>query len=331
MCLVRVARLIAEVYERAAGDIFPDFYAEVRRIFEKYYPKDALELLAKAIVKKAAIEVSVELSEGRLPDLPHDYLLNRCNRYLKMMDLQRYRIFIDDDVKRRVKENIVFLIIGAGFSVAGGAPLRSHLDSLLKNVEVKDYDELVRSQKQGEFKKRFANSIKMNPEIFKNTLAHRVVAEAFINKKIIEIVSLNWDSLIENEREEIRYRKINQDGQTPKDDDGDGFFHYLWKLNGDVEDLEYEWVFPNMEERIFQSFAEYVKTLKNNVLLMLIIGYSECDEKGLVGNTKLCREVISPLSAVQKTYRIGMDLGLLDKYDDYVVAPAEIFLPLVFS
>jgi hypothetical protein len=325
------ADLVAALIEDAVVRLRPTFHREVYESMKDYFPEPTIEDLTDSIFVKSKYDTLKELNASNAPLLLEHYLHYKCSQYLERIYKQLFKYLIEDKIKSRVKESLILLIIGAGFSVAAGAPLTRHLDSLLMNLEVKGFEELVKSAKDKEFKNRFIRSIESNPEVFKVTVAHKKVADAFICKKIIEIISLNWDNIIENESGKKELRKINREGQTPIDEDGDGFLHYLWKLNGDVEDVDYDWIFPDMQERIFKSFLEYTQNLKKNVLLLLIIGYSERDEKGVAGNSRLCKEVIEPLSKVLKTYRIGMDLSLLDKYDDYIVAPAEVFVPFILD
>jgi hypothetical protein len=323
----------ADFLKIAVDNIKKEVYKKVNIAFKDKFPKRTREEIANIFLKKCYKDANKELDSGIKPHTSlEDYLLDKCNTYIFSMRLRSCDLEILNNIKSRMQKNPILLVVGAGFSAGAGIPLGEHLDSILQNMGLKTFEELIKQSRQMEFKTKFAKSIEEKPEVFKVTQAHRKVANNFSNGKIVEIVCLNWDNLIEDQWKKRNVRKISRHDQIPTSNDNKYFLHYLWKFHGDVEDLDYDWVFPGMEDRIFPQFTNYMKKLEENPsIVMLIVGYSELGEKGEIGTGKLCREVISPLERVLTTYRIGMDLELFNKYNNYLFAPAEAFIPKLFS
>ncbi len=284
-------------------------------------------LLKRLIVEKVIEELNDRIRKGIIPEKrPEEDIIDRFKDYVRGIKVSLYNFFIEEDIQQKIRSynGRIIILIGAGFSSEAGVPLRRHINKF-KFEEIRKDPEKIMNFKET-FAYDFMNKVRV-------TEAHDIVAEMFHNKVIIEIVSLNWDNLLERAYRQKGFgdiRKINREDQQPSDDDGDGFYHYLWKFHGDVEDLDYEWILPKMKERVFESFLNYIPVLSKHPLIFLIIGYSEPDNE-------IKEKVIKPLEFSPKidTYRIGMDLRLFqlcrkqNKY--YIVAPAEWIVPILFE
>jgi len=227
------------------------------------------------------------------------------------------------ELREHVRSYRIIVLVGAGFSEGAGLPLTRYLRQF-------DFDEISRSkEKQEEFKEKFVNSFLKDAKV---TDAPRIIARAFECKKIVEIVCLNWDDLIERAyREEFGkdIRKIFREDQEPKDEDGDEFYHYLWKFHGDAEHREVDWVLPTSDEkgRVFKSFTDYLsKLLKRATFIFLIIGYKE-------GEQVITDQIIRPIEESEcLVYRIGLDLEKFEEMrSKYLFAPAEPALRYIFE
>jgi hypothetical protein len=298
--------------------------------------KSQLHELADIILRQVIYEAEEELKRGILIPNKKRYLYKKCKEYIDAIKHQLARFMIHESIYAQIRGYRIFMIIGAGFSTEGGVPLAKHLGRMLE------------CKNQKEFKNQFLNFLQTGD--VRITDAHFMVArEFFSERKIIEIICLNWDNFIEDAFRKmceeqriskdiannmIKNRKINREEQQAFDDDNDGFYHYIWKFCGDVEDLDYRWILPGEEERIFSSFIKYFEKFKeNSSVIMLIVGYSERYQEK-IGQSKICREIIKPLEDKYKwkTFRVGLDLELFHNYrDNYIVAPANWFIPLLFE
>lgn len=308
------------MYEGEAEEISGSLLDELKRAIP-YYPNK--ELLHDLILAKVVEDLNREIQSGKIPSLPpKDEIERRYKDYLFNIRICLFKLLREQRIQDLVKSHRVILLVGAGLSSEAGIPLTKFLSKF-------DFKKIKEDKKmQQEFKMKFKSEF-LEREIIKHTDAHNIVAEMFHRKVVIEIICLNWDDLIERAYESKfgKIRKINREEQQPFDDDNDGFYHYLWKLHGDIRDLDYDWIYPGMKGRVFQSLQKYILELKSHVLIFLIVGYSEQDEE-------IKEKIIEPLesSLYIYTYRIGMDLELFDKYPEkYIVIPAEWGLPMVFE
>jgi hypothetical protein len=234
-----------------------------------------------------------------------------------------------NDIKNRIKNYKSVFLVGAGLSYGSGIPLTNELDDILKEVGANDYNDLQNNQNNNEksqkFKERFKEiCYKASPGI-----SHKLIALNFPDY-IKEIICLNWDNLIEKAFKECKkeIKKIYKDGTEVKVKDiNEG--GYLWKFHGDVDNLDYDWIFPNHEGRVFKNFIHYYtrnEWLKDNLFVFVIVGYSE-KEKNIVN------DVIEILeNTAESTTRIGLNpfkLGLELKHlheENYIFGPADFVL-----
>ncbi|RSN71245.1 hypothetical protein [Candidatus Methanodesulfokora washburnensis] len=310
------------MYEPIAESLAPELLKLLERVLQEYPDK---KLLRDIIVTKVVEELNEEARRGQLPPMPPEWeIKRRFEDYVVSISTSLFRSLRRERVQDLIKSyGRVIVLIGAGFSSDAGIPLARFLNKI-------DFKEALKDKlKSEEFKKIFKQDM-VEREVVKVTKAHEIVAEMFHHKVIIEIICLNWDDLIEKAYQHMysrKIRKINREEQQPSDDDGDGFYHYLWKFHGDVEDLDYEWIYPGMGGRVFRAFHQYVPELQKHALVFLIIGYSEQEEE-------IKEEVIRPLESSKyiHTFRIGMDLRLFNQYPkNYIVAPAEWIVPVLFE
>jgi len=92
--------------------------------------------------------------------------------------------------------------------------------------------------------------------------------------RISHIVSFNWDDLTERAYVEgfgVRIPKITRDGVTVDRPN-------LWKLHGDVEDLNDQWIFPYEVGKVFDTLIKSFEEVlggEEPPEYGLIVGYSE--------------------------------------------------------
>ncbi len=229
----------------------------------------------------------------------------------------------------RIRSYSSVFLTGAGISFESGVPLSKVLADLMMFCKADDWSELRRNnQKCLKFKSEFKSICdRKNPGV-----SHKLIAENF-PEHILEIICLNWDSLIERAAQELgkAIPKENEDRHTSGE-------RHLWKFHGDVENLERDnvrgkggWVFPDEDGHVFNSFIRYVEEtgLRGQLFVFVIAGYSEKE-----GN--IYDKVISVFEAEppRPTFRIGLDLARL-REEHYIVGPSDFvlrkMLPLVFS
>ncbi len=236
-----------------------------------------------------------------------------------------------NDIKNRIESNKSVFLVGAGLSYESGIPLTNQLDDILREVGANDYNDLQDNQNNNEKSKKFKKRFKEICDKASPGISHKLIARNF-PEYIKEIICLNWDNLIEKAFNKCnkKIEKINKDGIKVKVKDiNEG--GYLWKFHGDVEDLNYDWIFPNHEGRVFKNFKNYLQNnqyLQKGQFVFVIVGYSE-KEKNIVNN------VIKTLESKAKgTTRIGLnpskiELGLELKHlheKNYIFGPADFVL-----
>lgn len=176
----------------------------------------------------------------------------------------------------------IIVVIGAGFSY-DTMPITSELKPLLvkvlrfagieKPMDIieKDVQQVWRVAKKPEndFKKMFTGWCTRSTPSFQ----HSIVCKLLRTGKVSHLISFNWDDLCERAYEEQfndSIPKVISDKVMPDRP-------ALWKLHGDVENLDDEWVFPDEPGRVFNSLIESLnQTIEvNPPSHALIVGYSE--------------------------------------------------------
>lgn len=223
-------------------------------------------------------------------------------------------------------------LIGAGVSFETKLPLTKHMLPLVKDAlshddSDEDWKKGYINPKTNEIKDECWKKIKENPKCFaefkkkfkqlverkwerrqrnsKMFSAHRLLVKYFRKEEILEIICFNWDNLIELEYIRIVHREISKitgEGEIKP--------HSLWKLHGDVEDIEGGWVLPHESGRIFNSLIQYLNSLKGTPIYV-IIGYSERE-------TNIATELIAKMEREGVLYRIRPD------FDPYEAKRCEI-------
>ena len=228
------------------------------------------------------------------------------------------------DAKHHIDVEKAVFVIGAGFSSESGAPMSIDLNDILRFVGASDFAELRRDlSKCFKFKKQFQILInRSNPG-----LSHNLIAVSFPSK-VIEIICLNWDNLIERAFKALGKspRKINKETKV------EGRNH-LWKFHGDIEEFNDNnwvgnlgWVFPDEEGYVLKCFKDYLSHygLSSELFSLFIVGYSEKDIQ--------VKKVIDELetSPQRPTYRIGIEIDKL--HDDfYLLGPSPYVLTRILS
>jgi hypothetical protein len=230
------------------------------------------------------------------------------------------------DLKNRINAYGSLFVVGAGISFEIGIPLVSQLDTILQFIQREDFLQVrIDKSKCNEFKTIFKQLC--DKKIV--AASHRSLAQS-LGSKIIDIISLNWDDLIERAGESsgINVRVRNQD----KENSHDG--GYLWKFHGDIRNITDEnkkgeggWVFPDEDGFVFKSFTDYLNNtngLKNSLFLIVTAGYSESD--------RAIRKVITSLedNGRRSTYRLSLNIRHLKK-NKYLVGPADYILPKILA
>ena len=289
-----------------------------------------IDLLSRLIVDTVICEKTRDGSDPLMLD-PEPYLLILAKDFARRIS---GRIFtLKDKVVGYLRTNFkILLLVGAGLSYESGLPLTKHLQTVLRAIGIQTTDnycdlckafEKVRRDPtlENEFKQRFRNLIQARNV---NSSSHTLIAKKFLQESIQEIFCLNWDDLIEQSYEKLNsnspIKKVSKEIDCPQNTNT--YVHALWKLNGDVDDINTDWIYPGEEGRVFRSLDNYLEFLSkqnNFTFVSLAVGYSESDEN--------INGILSRINKFTTIFRIGMDMRLFSKYDDYLLAPAEWILP----
>ncbi len=117
--------------------------------------------------------------------------------------------------------------------------------------------------------------------------AHTALARLVHAGKIIEVISFNWDTLLENAFRQRFGFEIN--GQGTK----------LWKPHGDCRNPELEWILPHEDGSIPTLLKKRLTTLATiRPRVLLIIGYAESD-------AVVAQELIAPLTSRWRVFRVN--------------------------
>jgi hypothetical protein len=298
------------------------------------YPN--LRLVAEVVIER----IISEIEKGELKPIGEleDFIFVQSQEYIKRI---ASRLFLEGRKLRDVIQLApikLILIIGAGFSFEAGMPLTRHLSLILKPMgfDFKGYEDIKEAfrkisqdkEKDKEFKERFILYLKegLQRGEIKITEAHEIVIKKFGDDKILEILCLNWDNLLEICYKKLTGNKILKINRENVSIQEDTFLHCLWKFHGDVDDPDYEWIYPGTKGRVFSNFKKYLEFLikqRKYTLCGLVVGYSELDEE--MGN------VIEMIEKSFVLFRVGMDMRLFNKHKNYILAPARWILPQIFS
>ncbi|HEY5915553.1 MAG TPA: hypothetical protein VJA21_33635 [Verrucomicrobiae bacterium] len=221
-------------------------------------------------------------------------------------------------VAQEVRVADAVVVMGAGVSFAAGMPLAGHLSPLVwhaldsspnalrtlcadlgvavENAKTVIGDDSVKINralghiKKDEtalrcFKRSFCELNNSRAAI--PSAAHSALARLVHTRKVVEVVSFNWDTLLE-----CGFRR-----QFGFDINGQGTI--LWKPHGDCNAPDEEWVLPNEDGRIPVILLDHVTNLANiRPRVLVIIGYSEEDEA-------VVRRLIGPLANCWRVFRVG--------------------------
>ena len=228
-------------------------------------------------------DVLYELKE--LTDTPDpvslDNLLNVLD--LPVSDRDRY---LKDLARSMVSlQQSGVLLIGAGFSY-DTMPVTKELEPLmiplLRNAGVERPVELLAEDdrrawaivkdQEGEFKRIFAGwCARSSP-----SPQHIIACELLCERRISHFISFNWDNLCERAYE-LRFgeaiNKVTAEGLIPDQP-------ALWKLHGDVDNPQENWIFPYEPGRVFNSLLESLEGAVRTgpPAFALIVGYSEWEQ-----------------------------------------------------
>ena len=227
------------------------------------------------------------------------------------------------EAKRKIDTLKAIFVVGAGLSFESDVPMSKDLKDILNFVGASDFSFLRADPiKCNDFKKQFKILISESEP----GPSHKLIASNFPSK-IMEIICLNWDDLIERAFKDYnKYpKKINKESDANDK-------NHLWKFHGDVEEFDIEnipgqlgWVFPDEDGYVFDCFKNYMKDKLNSTLFCLfVVGYSE--------NEHQIQTVINQLEKQppRSTYRIGM---AIEKFQDdfYLIGPSAYVLKRILN
>src|SRR5581483_9447227 len=221
-------------------------------------------------------------------------------------------------VTQEIRAADAVVVMGAGVSFAAGMPLGGQLSPLVWHVLDSSPDVLnvfcARLGAEPESAKsivgddpvkinRALQDIKDNQPAFSrfkrsfceldssraaiSSAAHTALARLVHMRVVLEVISFNWDTLLERAFRQQFGFEINRQRTV------------LWKPHGDCADLDGEWVLPHEEGRIPPDLINHVTTLVNvRPRVLVIVGYAERDEA-------VVRKLIRPLANRWRVFRIG--------------------------
>ena len=222
--------------------------------------------------------------------------------------------------RERIKAYSSIVLAGAGLSYGSDMPLANILGDILKFLGAKDWAELRMDPNKciafkNQFSKICANKVP--------TKSHRTLILNF-PKYILEVISLNWDDLLEKAA-----REEGKDINKQNEDTIVTTTRCLWKFHGDIMKITQDntpghggWIFPDEQGYVFESFKKYIETtnLKDQLFTFLIVGYSE-KEKTVYDDIINLLESNPP----RPTYRISPDLKYLHQ-TSHIIGTAEFIL-----
>jgi hypothetical protein len=229
-----------------------------------------------------------------------------------------------NECRERIKAYGSVLLVGAGLSYGSDMPLSNILDDLLAFVRARDWAELrADPDKCLAFKNQFRRICSSKVP----TKSHKMVILNFPSY-IWEVISLNWDDLLEK-ASALAGKAVNKQNE----DQPVAINRCLWKFHGDVARIEPDniighggWVFPDEQGYVFDSFRGYIERtgLKGQLFTFLVVGYSE-KEKVIYDEIVTLLESNPP----RPTYRVGLELKYLNR-SHHIVGTAEFILTKIF-
>jgi len=219
-----------------------------------------------------------------------------------------------------VSEGAIF-IVGAGISYESNMFLARELPPIVwlflkqlgiqspKDFYKNNYDEAWKKIKgDSEVFMSFKEHIKNVTDMKPFSEAHLALVKIFEAKKKTQIITLNWDNFLEraySEEFNKNMPKINVDGTTSN--------HALWKLHGDVDDLQTDWILLHESGLVFQSLKDVIF---EQALPVVIVGYGE-------GDKIIKEQLIELLAESMKIWRIGQNIS----HDNGIKGEADKVLP----
>ncbi|MEM3871221.1 MAG: SIR2 family protein [Nitrososphaeria archaeon] len=292
-------------------------YNELKSCIEqlKEDPKK-LEPLIREAIKQSKEEAKNEVTIGDPFPVVFGILIKRAWNYVRGVLGQTKKW---QEARELIKIYGSIFLVGSGFSFESNMPLSKHLKVILKKIGVKNWNVLRKNPKKFQkFKEYFADLVrKKNPGT-----SHKLVAKAFYEGKILEIICLNWDDLIEKAYREVAGIEFPKTQKIVRDEDIQ-IEHCIWKLHGDVENLENDFILPDEGGRVFNSLITRLNSLAKKMYIFVIVGYSESEEN-------IYTKIIGKLERTVETYRVGLDLSRLnDSY--YIVGPSDFVLEKILG
>lgn len=183
-------------------------------------------------------------------------------------------------------------VIGAGFSY-DSMPLTQELEALVTGLlageGIPNPTQLLADHWEAAWQ-----HISDDPKTFKDRFIgfsqarqpatqHRVLSEALRAKTVVGVVSFNWDNHIECSG--LGYDVVNSPNQAVE---GPG----LWKMHGDVNAPDADWVWPQDNGRPLKNVCDHVieQAHKGHISHVVVVGYGEREQN--IGNA-----LLSPLQA----------------------------------
>ena len=171
-------------------------------------------------------------------------------------------------------------IIGAGFSY-DSMPLTQELEALVTGIlagtGIEDPVQLLRN----DWKVAWQHIAK-DPEKFKQRFVgfstgrkpatqHRVLSAALSAKTVAGVISFNWDNHVERAGHD--FEVVNSEEQEI-DQPG------LWKMHGDVDAPDRDWVWPQEDGRPLRNVCEYVlgQAHDGHISHVVVVGYAEREQ-----------------------------------------------------
>ncbi len=223
-----------------------------------------------------------------------------------------------DRAAQEIRTSDAVVLMGAGVSFTAGMPLAGHLSPLVwhaldsnpnvlhllcaefgaarssaKSVVGDDWKRLVcaferiRSDQAAyrAFKKSFCELNQSRAAT--PSPAHTALARLIHSGRVIEVISLNWDTLLETAFHDRFGFGINS--QRVK----------LWKPHGDCLYPDVDWVLPHEDGRVPVELLQRLTDLARvRPRVLLIVGYSERD-------AAVVKQIVAPLAAQWRVFKIS--------------------------
>lgn len=286
---------------------------------------DELEIIIEKALDKAIDKIKKYKHHPKFPFVQPEWIslvYNDAFFYVQGVLRQDKKIA---NFRTRIESYGSLFVVGAGISFEAKLPLSKHLDDILNFLGSVGYEEL-RNNKETCLK--FKTLFKKISDEKKPSTSHKTLC-LNLGGKIQDIISLNWDDLIERASDEMNVEisvidEENKVKQSP----------CLWKFHGSVANIKNDnkkgiggWVFPDEEGFVFESFLKYLYDddgLKSKLFVVVVAGYSESDEN-INDIVKILEE-----KPPRPTVRIGPDLDSLND-QNFLVGPSDYILPKLLN